>query len=80
MLKMLMGRNKIIKPNKDISSTLVLFKEKSQKCIFSFVSFTTNTDSFALSAANFIKQWFSVSASFACATPVQILCVGETGL
>jgi len=35
-----MGRNKIIKPNKDVSSTPVLFKENSQKCIFSFVSFT----------------------------------------
>lgn len=35
-----MERNKFIKPNKVISSTPVLFEEKSQKCIFSFVPFT----------------------------------------
>lgn len=32
--KMLIGRNKVFKPNKDISSAPMLFKEKSQNAIF----------------------------------------------
>lgn len=77
---MLMERNKIIKPNKVISSTPVLFKEKSQKCIFSFVPFTKT-----LIVLLFLQQillnndslfWLHLHVL----TPLQILCVGETGL